>query len=138
ERLGHDLLVNLVREVRVKGPAVDLPLAGARHDAHPGDGFLAAAGAVGVAGDNRTARGARRGRLGGLGRVLRGASLGVKRLFGGVLLGEVCRVVCGRLYACGLGHVALPHASLRHYYWEICRISYGCGCWAWCGCVGPA
>src|SRR5262249_17988638 len=137
ERLADDLLVNLVREVGLKRAAVNRPLAGAGHDANPGDGLLAAARAVGVPGNDRTARGARRGGLGGLAGVLRRSVLAVELVLGGVLRVEVCRVVCGRLYASGLGHVALPHASLRRY-WEICRISYGCGCCAWCGCVGPA
>src|SRR4051794_7423151 len=44
ERLVHDLLVQLVREVVVQGPAVDRPLAGAGDDAHAGDGLLATAG----------------------------------------------------------------------------------------------
>jgi len=93
--------------------------------------------AIGVTCDDRAARGARRGGFRGLGGVLRRNFLGVGRVLGDVLRVEVRRVVCGRLYASGLSHVALPHASLRHY-WEICRISYGCGCCAWCGCVGPA
>src|SRR6478735_9402114 len=42
--LLDDLLVHLVREVRVERAAVDLPLAGARDDAHAGDGLLASAG----------------------------------------------------------------------------------------------
>src|SRR5690606_18428005 len=70
ERLVHDLLVDLVREVLVQGPAVDLPLAGAGDDAHPGDGLLAAAGAGGGAGRDGLAQVALARGLGRLGAVL--------------------------------------------------------------------
>src|SRR6185437_11678769 len=125
EGLADDLLVNLVREVGLKRAAVDLPLARARHDPHAGDGLLAAAQAAGVPGDHRTACRALRATLRRLGGVLRrsGFLAAVELVLGGVLRVEVCRLVCGRLDASGLGHVALPHASLRRY-WEICRISY--------------
>src|SRR5215471_1757289 len=138
EGLIDELLVHLVREVGVERPAVDGPLSGARHDPHPGNGLLAAAGARRVAGDHRPARGPGRGGvLRGLGGVFRRSVLSVETVVGGVLLFDVRRLVWGRLYASGLGHVAIPHASLRHY-WEICRISYGCGFCAWCGWSGPA
>src|SRR6516165_2916541 len=114
ERLADDLLVHLVREVRVKRPAVDRPLAGARDDADAGDGLLAAAGAGGMAGDHRTARDPGRGGLRRLAGVLRRGFLAVGGTVVGVLRVEVSRVFCGRLYACGLGHGAIPHASLRH------------------------
>src|ERR1700733_16210846 len=45
ERLVDQLLVHLVREVRVERTAVDQPLAGPGEDADPGDRLLAAAGA---------------------------------------------------------------------------------------------
>src|ERR1700722_3148172 len=99
ERLLDELLVNLVREVVLERPAVDLELAGAGRDAHPGDGFLAAAGAERVAGDDRPARRRRRAALrvagagvAGLGGVLRDGRDFVRldglRLFGG--LSHVC------------------------------------------------
>src|SRR6516164_162370 len=102
ERLSDDLLVHLVREVRVERPAVDRPLAGARDDADARDGLLAAARAGGVAGDHRPACHAGRGGLGGLGGVLRRNVFGVETV-SGVLPFGVSRVVCGRLYASGLG-----------------------------------
>src|SRR6266568_3097492 len=74
ERLVDQLLVHLVREVDVHGPAVDQPLPGPRHHPHPGDRLLAAAGAKRVPGHDRpTRRGLARGarRLTGLGGVLR-------------------------------------------------------------------
>src|SRR5262245_5932976 len=40
QRLTNQLLVHLVREIHVEGPVVDLPLAGAGLDPHPGDGLL--------------------------------------------------------------------------------------------------
>src|SRR6478735_11724297 len=54
ERLVHDLLVQLVREVRVQVATVDGPLAGTRNDPDAGDGLLAAAGG-GSRGDGRRA-----------------------------------------------------------------------------------
>src|SRR6202012_3623787 len=82
ERLADDLLVDLIGEVGLKRPAVDLPLARARHDAHAGDGLLTATQAVGVTGDHRTACSAWRSSLRGLGRVLRRGILTVEVLLG--------------------------------------------------------
>jgi hypothetical protein len=71
ERLVDDLLVELVREVVVQLAAVDGPLAGAGHDAHPGDRLLATAGGRGGSDGRRLERsvGARRA-LGGVGDAL--------------------------------------------------------------------
>src|SRR5580693_31224 len=72
ERLVDQLLVHLVREVHVERAAVDQPLAGPGHDADPGDGLLAAAGAVRVPGYHRASYdGPPRRVLSGLGGVLR-------------------------------------------------------------------
>src|SRR6516225_7615951 len=106
EGLADDLLVHLVREVRVERPAVDRPLAGARDDADARDGLLAAPRAGCVAGDHRPTCHTGRGGLGGLGGVLRRNVFGVETV-SGVLPFGVSRVVCGRLYASGLGHVAI-------------------------------
>src|SRR5579883_1300009 len=101
ERLVDFLLVHLVREVRVEGPAVDLPLAGAGHDAHAGHGLLAAPGAAGCDGGGDLAGGGR-GR-GGLGGVALGGVFFVESVealdFGGhfrhcrelLLLGDTCQ-----------------------------------------------
>src|SRR5262249_7593358 len=107
ERLVDDLLVHLVREVRVKSAAVDRPLTGARDDADPSDGLLAPPGPGRVAGDDLPLCGPRGGRgLRGLGGVLGGGVLGVERLVRAAeLLAGVTSVVCGRLYASGLSHV---------------------------------
>src|SRR5262249_53471142 len=100
------LLVHLVREVRVERAAVDGPLAGARGDADAGDGLLAPAGGRG----GLDVRDARRRRLGGV--ALDGGLVGVDLVDG------------------DLSHV-LTHCAT----WPI---SNGTGCWAWCGCSGPA
>src|SRR5690606_24215511 len=77
QRLVDHLLVDLVREVRVRRAAVEDPLAGARPDADTGDRLLAAARAVGAARRDRSLRGV--GADGGLGGVLRRVVLGVVR-----------------------------------------------------------
>ena len=69
ERLVGDLLVQLVREVVVERAAVDPPLAGARDDAHAGDGLLATTGRRAGRDRGRTGRGVRGGVA--LGRVAR-------------------------------------------------------------------
>src|SRR5262245_8124089 len=74
EWLVDELLMHLVREVHVQVAAVDQELPVPRHDAHPGDGLLAAAGAEFVTRDHRPARrrlGRGASRLARLGRVLR-------------------------------------------------------------------
>src|SRR5690606_35328381 len=53
ERVVDELLVQLVREVFLQRPAVDGPLAAARHEPDPGDGLLAAA--EGLAGGRQRA-----------------------------------------------------------------------------------
>src|SRR5215218_1736560 len=72
ERLVDDLLVELVREVRLQRAAVDPPDAGARDDPDAGDGLLATAG--GRAGGDRGRAGVdgggRRGGLAGVGDAL--------------------------------------------------------------------
>src|SRR6201996_6982221 len=141
ERLVDELLVHLVREVHVERAAVDRPLARTGHDADPGDGLLAAAGAGRVTGDHRAPRdGPRRGVLGTLGGVFR---RGVRaELFLGVLAG-VGVVLDGGGAASGLSHgldlvlpLLSPTALLR--YCAIWVISYGFGCCASCGWSGPA
>jgi hypothetical protein len=65
ERLGDDLLVDLVGEVHREVAAVDLPLSGARGDSDAGDGLLAATSAATVALNRLAVRS--RWRLGGHG-----------------------------------------------------------------------
>src|ERR1019366_4391647 len=101
EWLTDELLMELVREVLVQRPVVDLPLPGARQDTDPGNRLLAAAGAQGLPRHDRLAppgagRPARRdiARLGGVFRhVLPGAVFG---------LGACSR--CGNLRVSGLSH----------------------------------
>src|SRR5690606_10648887 len=117
QRLVDDLLVHLVREVDLERPPVDPPLAGAGHEPNAGHGLLAAAGRDRGAGDHRTrGRGRPRGR--GAGRRLAGVDTALGSL-GGLVLG-------GRRHV-----VAYCHCST----WVI---SKGTGCWARCGCSGPA
>src|SRR5690606_30469461 len=94
ERLVDEVLVDLVREVRLERTAVDGPLPGARLDANPGHGLLAAAGAVRGAGDDRLAHGA----------VVGGSGLG--RVVGRVLLSGVAFRLARdeRVDTAGLGH----------------------------------
>jgi hypothetical protein len=89
ERLVDDLLVELVREVGVQGAAVDRPLAGAGHQAHPRHGLLAAAGG-GRGGDRRRA-GRRVGAGGALGGVSDARLVDLVGLLGGLLV-VVCHV----------------------------------------------
>src|SRR4051794_15744616 len=122
ERLVHDLLVQLVGEVVVQRAAVDRPLAGAGDDAHAGDGLLATAGGR-RGGDGRRAGGGVSGRsaLGAVGDALLVGLVGLFDLGGGV------------------SH-DVPHSDFLDRtddYWEICLISYGVACWAWCGWLGP-
>src|SRR5208337_1972012 len=137
ERLVDQLLMHLVREVHVERPAVDQPLARARGNADPGDRLLAAAGARRVTGDHRAPRrGPHRRVLCGFCRVLRrdvSAELvvGVISEFGVVL-------DAGGGSASGLSHGLFLVLPLLWVYCPICVISYGCGCWAWCGRSGPA
>ena len=70
ERLVDDLLVQLVREVRVERATVDGPLAGAGHEADAGDGLLATAGRGGRRDGGRTRRVGGRGALGAVGDAL--------------------------------------------------------------------
>src|ERR1017187_6735800 len=101
EWLTDELLMELVREVLVQRPVVDLPLPGARQDTDPGNRLLAAAGAQALPRHARLARpGAGRparrdiARLGGVFRhVLPGAVFG---------LGACSR--CGNLRVSGLSH----------------------------------
>src|SRR4051812_47398717 len=55
ERVVHQLLVDLVGEVGLERPAVDLPRAAARDQADARDGLLAAAGGAAGGGDARSA-----------------------------------------------------------------------------------
>src|ERR1700739_1037491 len=114
QRRLDQLLVHLIRKVVLQSAPVQVEPAGARHQAHPNDGLLAAADRLDRAVDNdglpRPPR-RRRRRLGGLGGL-------------GCVDGLGCVGVGGGL--CCLGH------------WLTCLISYGTGCWALCGCSGPA
>src|SRR5436190_1889552 len=89
ERLTDDLLVDLVGEVRLERPPVDLPLSGARNDADAGDCLLAATG-----------RGTGRGSAGAAGRLAgdRGSGL---------------RGVGGQLGLVGLERVGVGDVSQR-------------------------
>src|SRR6476619_3347087 len=95
EGLVDDLLVQLVREVVVERAAVDGPLAGARDEAHAGDGLLAAAGR------RRRGDGGRAGRrvlgrvaLGAVGDALLVGLEGLLDLAGGVSHGFPRCLVC--------------------------------------------
>src|SRR6266508_298804 len=125
ERLVDELLVHLVREVGVERLAVDRPVAGAGHQADAGDGLLAAAGGPRRV-DHRDPGGflLLRGRraLGAVG----DRAVGLDRHLGVEVVGGIGVV---------LGHGV---CSLRWLYWEIWVISNGLGCWAVCGCSGPA
>src|SRR5690349_9758680 len=133
ERLVDQLLVHLVGEVHVERTAVDQPLARARHDADPGDGLLAAAGAPRVAGHHRAPRDRARPRvLRGFRGVLR-RGLPAELVVGGQLAGFDVVLDAGGC-ASGLRHAYF----LCSVYCSICVISYGCGCCAECGWLGPA
>src|SRR6266508_984092 len=108
QRVADQLLMHLAREVVLQRAAVEHELAGARHEAHPDDGLLAAANGL----DQTTsaaagADGRGRGRRGGLHR---------RRGGGGF---------------CHDGSLVSAHCA-------ICLISNGTGCCAACGCSGPA
>src|SRR5690625_577902 len=99
QRRLDQLLVDLVGEVVLQAASVEVELAGAGHQPHPGDGLLAPPDGLDQSvDDDRAARGARVG-------------VGLR------VLGAV-------------GH--------RLGHWVTCLISYGTGCWAVCGCSGPA
>src|SRR6266511_4348271 len=108
QRVADQLLMHLAREVVLQRAAVEHKLAGARHEAHPDDGLLAAANGL----DQTTsaaagADGRGRGRRGGLHRRRGGNGF------------------------CHDGSLVSAHCA-------ICLISNGTGCCAACGCSGPA
>src|SRR5690348_18504610 len=108
ERLVDQLLVHLVGEVHIERTAVDQPLARARHDADPGDGLLAAAGASRVAGHHRTPRDRARPRvLRGFRGVLRRGGLPAELVVGRELGGFDVVLDAGGC-ASGLRHACVP------------------------------
>ncbi len=120
ERGVHDLLVHLVGEVVVQLATVDQPLAGAGHQAHARDGFLATAQAS-AGSDVWDVPLPRTGAVSEVNSV-------------GVSVDSAVSVGLG-------GHSGLVchlDVSFCGAYCATCEISNGAGCCAAWGCSGPA